>query len=356
MEGVNKMNRLRGLHLVVLAVFMVSSIAMVPATVSAEGSASLSIAPTKTYTIEPGKSIKDTLVVRNIDPKLPLSLSLRPVDFTYNNDSGTPKLLLDPNEPQKTWSLKPFIKLPDHISIGPNSTQTINISISIPENQGAGSYYSAIVYSSGAPEGDVGNVGLSASGVTLVFVNIPGEVKEDLRLTKLGAYEQTKDGGEFRRLFFDKPKVIAYTLANNGNVTEAPDGSITLKNLFGKEINIQNINPNGSLALIGQTRTFTTCIKLKSETVNFGGARSQSTSCAEPNLEDLWPGFYKIELSAIYGQNGNLNKDLTGSSWFWYMPWWFIALLVAILMIVTYQAWKLKRYLDSRNRKAKFKK
>src|SRR5690606_22781153 len=145
--------------------------------VLAQSSASLSIAPKKNYTVEPGKTVNDTLVIRNLDTENTLDLSLRAVDFTFIDDSGAPKLMLAEDAPQTTWSLKPFLKIPKSVQIPPKSSKTLDMSISIPAKHGAGSYYSAIVYSTGAPDG--GNVGLSASGVTLVFTSVPGTVNED---------------------------------------------------------------------------------------------------------------------------------------------------------------------------------
>ena len=112
--------------------------------VSAE-SASLSITPKKNYVLEPGKSVKDKLTIRNPDKTDPLNLTLRVVDFTYTDDGGTPKLLLGEDIPQTTWSLKPFLTVPKTVTIQPGSSATLDISVAIPAGHGAGSYYSAIV-------------------------------------------------------------------------------------------------------------------------------------------------------------------------------------------------------------------
>ena len=259
------MNRLKAVALIACAtVLAVTSVIYFSPGLSAQ-SASLTLTTKKNYTIEPGKSINDTLVIRNNDKEDALDLTLRVVDFSYTDDSGAPKLMMAEDAPQTTWSLKPFMSVPESVSIEPGESRTLDMSIAIPANQGAGSYYSAIVYSSGSADG--GNVGLSASGVTLVFTTIPGEVNENLILEKIGAYRKanTPTGGEFAYFHTVMPETIAYRIKNEGNVAESPVGTITLKPLFGEEIPIQNINPAGSLALLEQTRTFTTCIKLKNE-------------------------------------------------------------------------------------------
>jgi hypothetical protein len=343
------MNRLKSTVLVVFAAVVALSVLFVPTgQVFAAESAALSIPPKKNYTVEAGKTVNDTLTIRNLDKKSSLNLSLKIVDFTFVDDGGAPKLMLADDAPQTTWSLKPFLKIPKETTIEPNSTKTIDMSISIPAGHGAGSYYSAIVYSSGGSDG--GHVGLNASGVTLAFVNIPGQTKEDLKLEKLGAYIPNKAGsGRYVYFNLEKPLNIGYTLKNAGNVTESPVGSIKLKPLFGKEIDITDINPNGSLALIGQSRTFTPCIKVKSEEVNLNGSRSQTATCTEP---DMWPGYYTVEFAAYYGQNGNNTQEITGRASFWYLPWWFILICMVVLAFVGYHIWKLVRFIKRKQGKA----
>lgn len=337
------MKRLKSLGLVAAAaIIAVGGFILTPKPASAEGSAALSITPRKNYTIEPGKSVNDTLTIRNLDRGQPLNLSLRVIDFTFTDDGGTPKLMLAEDAPQTVWSLKPFLSVPESVTIEPGASQTLDMQVAIPANHGAGDYYSAIVYSSSSPEG--GNVGLSASGVTLVFTKIPGEVDENLTLERLGAYDDVTR--QYLRFTASKPERIAYTVKNEGNVTQSPVGSITLRHLFGRETTINNINPSGSLALIDQTRTFTSCITLKSEEVDFNGSRTEATTCAEPNL---WPGFYRVELNAFYGHNGNDTQDLVGKGWFWYLPWWFVLVTLVVLAFVGYHVWRLVRFIRRRN-------
>lgn len=307
---------------------------------AAAGSAALSIVPKKNYFIEPGKSVKDTLVIRNLDGQEPLNLTLRVVDFTYTDDGGTPKLMLAEDAPQTTWSLKPYITLPKTITIAPKESTTVDMSVAMPAGHGAGSYYSAIVYSSDGSKG--GNVGLTASGVTLVFASVPGKVNEDLKLQDFGAYLPANGDKKARYTYFafQKPNTIAYTLKNSGNVTESPVGSITMTSMFGQKTNIDNINPNSSLALIGQTRTFTSCIKIKDEKVDFNGAQTKSVSCDSPNL---WPGFYKLKLDAFYGQNGNNTKEIVKEASFWYLPLWSIIVFVVLVAVIAFVIWRLVR-------------
>lgn len=354
------MKRFKSTALAVVAFAFVATGLLTGQSVSAQGSASLSIAPKKTYNIEPGKSVDDTLTIRNLDRDSDLNLTMRVIDFTYTGDGGTPKLFLDENTQQTTWSLKPYLSVPKTVTVPKSGSATVDISVAIPANRGAGSLYSAIIYSTGAPDG--GNVGLAASGVTLVFTNIPGKVNQDLRLQKLGAYRDAvldrdttvvKEAG-YVFLTNDEPKKIAYTLKNNGNVTEAPLGSITVKNLFfGQEYNIDKVNPSGSLALIGQARTFTSCLKLEKEEVRLQGVSSESNTCA---YAGLWPGLFSINLDLYYGQNGNITREIKGSATFWFMPLWFIVLLIVLLILIGLGIWRLTIIVRRKLGKGNFKK
>ena len=332
------MKRFKGIVLAAFAVLLAATYAL-PASVSAQ-SAALSIPPKKNYIVDPGDSLDDTLMIRNVDNVMPLQLYLRVIDFTYTDEGGTPKLMLDENAPQTTWSAKPFIGVPQSVEIPAGGNMSIPIQVNVPQNQGAGSFYSAIVYSTTAPDG--GNVGLAASGVTLAFISVPGKVTEDLKLTKLGAYDLTANESSdgYRFITGDEPKAIGYTLQNNGNVTASPVGSLTLKDIFGRETVISDINPNGSLALIGQTRTFTACIKIKEVDVNVSGSTAAGKTC---DNSGLWPGLYAVTADIFYGQNGNNTNEIVKTAYFWYLPLWFIVAVIIILLIIGYFIFKLVR-------------
>jgi hypothetical protein len=312
-------------------------------TADAYDSASLSIDPRKNYIINPGQTVTDKLIVGNLDPASGLSLTLRMIDFSFTDQSGTPKLYLAANAPQTSWSLKPYTTLPKNVQIGPGETKTLNYSITIPKNLGAGSYYSAILYESGTGTG--ANIGLGASGVTLVTV--PGTVNENMSLQKFGAYSSDDSGVTGSYVYFatTTPQMIAYVLKNSGDVAEAPAGSITLKNMFGKTVNsINKTNVNQDLALIGQTRLFATCIQSQqSEIIKLGGTVSsanEGNTCVTPHLT---PGLYTANLDVFYGQNGNETHEITGVAHFWYLPLWFIAIVLAILAVIIFAAWWLQR-------------
>ena len=325
------MKRFKGIVLAALAVLLVA--VYLPAPSASAQSSSLSIAPRKDYVLNAGQSVNDKLSIRNLDRVDSLDLYLQVVDFTFTDETGTPKLLLDQDADPTPWSLKNNISVPTTVSIPAGGTASINVGVKMQSNLGAGSYYSAIVYSTSAPSG--GNVGLAASGVTLAFVTVPGTVKEDLKLEKFGAYNPSSN--KYNLFAIDEPKVVAYTLKNNGNVFEAPVGTIKLRSMFGQEYNVSNVNPNKSLALIGQTRTFQSCIKLAAQQVDFQGEKTEANACVSPGL---WPGLYTASVDLFYGQNGNLTKEINETAYFWYLPIWFIIVFIVVVLAIAFYVWR----------------
>lgn len=320
---------------------------VMPASAATSGnSTGLSINPRKNLIVDPGQTVKDNLIVGNLSNQLPLSISLRVVDFTFYNNSGTPKLFLAQNAPQTAWSLKPFLNLPSTETIPAGGSIEVPYSVTVPKNQGAGSYYSAIVYS--ATSGKGGNLDLDASGVTLVFVNVPGTVHEQLTLQKLGIYTQNSkvDTGSYTFINTSKPSQIGYTLLNGGNVAEAPAGSATITYMFGgKPINISSINVNSALALRGQSRLFQSCLNNEQQGISAVGTYNLENVCGPVSLK---PGMYTINLAAYYGQNGNPTQEVSGTAHFWYLPWWFIVTVVGVLLILAFAIWKIVRFVRRR--------
>jgi hypothetical protein len=190
------------------------------------------------------------------------------------------------------------------------------------------------MYQAGGANG--GNVALNASGVTLAFVSVPGTVKENMTLQKFGAYNSNDNGVTGGYVFIDvreQPKMIAYALKNEGNVFESPAGNVVIKDMFGHQVANVQTNPASSLALLGQTRLFASCIKTVQQTVQALGGTSKNTTCTDPHLK---PGRYTASLDVFYGQNGNQSHEITAVATFWYLPFWFLVLVVVVLGLIVW--------------------
>jgi hypothetical protein len=304
----------------------------------------LGITPRKDYVVKPDEKRDDTLFISNLSTAQSLRITMEALDFSPKDETGTPSLQLDPNASQTPWSLKPFLTFPKEVVIAPGKSANVPISIKIPGGQGAGSYYGAIRYSAENAETKQ-KVNIAASSVSLLFVTIPGQAKERLALEQFGAYKSDgAGGGVFKSLFVSEhPQNLAYRFKNEGNVAERPEGSIIIKNMFGKTaVTIERANPKSQLALIGQTRRIDLCMKSEKQTKTDAvtNQQSQETVCKNPGL---WPGRYTAEIMLVYGMNGSITQEVTGTASFWYLPWWFIISLIVVLLLIVLAIWTIHR-------------
>jgi hypothetical protein len=123
------MKHVKSLLLAAFAVVLATTYVIPAASASAASqtsSSALSIAPKKNYVIEPGKSVQDNLTITNLDETSPLDLTLRVIDFSYTDNGGTPKLMLDANAPQTTWSLRSYLKVPETVTVEPGQTTVLS--------------------------------------------------------------------------------------------------------------------------------------------------------------------------------------------------------------------------------------
>ncbi len=184
------------------------------------------------------------------------------------------------------------------------------------------------------------NVNLTSSSATLLFVRVPGEASDALRLKDFGAFtpDASGDNGNFGSLYIGSaPKYLAYRLGNTGNVAEQPTGSAVVKNVFGKQVRqFQDANPNKNTVLIDQTRRIDLCLNEQkiSRTDPASGRNIEELKCNDSKLK---PGRYTARLALVYGDSnsGSLSHDLGAVSTFWYLPLWFIAAVIITLLILT---------------------
>jgi len=307
--------------------------AMAPAVQAASNG--LGITPRKDYTIKPGQQVSDTLYLDNLSTSQALNVTLKVIDFTAADQTGTPILQLNPNAPIAPWSLKSFTSLPSTVTVPAGKSTNVPFTITIPTRQGPGSYYSAIEYVATGTGGQ-NQVNIAASSASLIFVTVPGKATENLQLVRFGAFVPNVDTqtSAFASWFFTSPpKSVAYILHNQGNVAEQPTGSIILRNTFGKQVReIDQLNPNSQLALIGQTRLFTVCTHAGQQQVKDAtGQMVAETVCENPKLT---PGHYTVQLTILYGINGNTTHQITATATFWYLPLWFVAVVLVGLVVI----------------------
>jgi hypothetical protein len=323
--GVNKkaktlLRSLSGLAVVVAS--LMASAVMVGAQ-----SNGLGVTPKETFTMNAGATASNSLFLANLNKTQPLNVHLNVVDFTYQDETGAAKLLQASDQPQTPWSLKPYITVPDNVTVPPGGSKQIPFTLKLPANIGAGTYYSAVEYTASTGSGSQ-QVTIAASSATLLFINVPGKATELLTMKSFGMYD-TK-ANKFKSMFHAQPSYFSYRLANSGNLAEAPAGSVVIKNMFGHLVaKVDNANPKSQIALIGQTRRFQGC----NPKSNAPEELPKDENCIPFNLK---PGFYSATIAIFYGQNGQPTREIGATTHFWYLPWTFIVEVLVVLALLVY--------------------
>lgn len=268
----------------------------------------LSISPTRTeLNITPGESEKIEISIRNITAG-PIVAKPFVNDFEADNETGEPKLYKDSNQ-RNSSSVHPFIKGLQDIPLAPGETKDLVYSVDIPNNAAPGAYYGALTYRAvpadqAAPES--GQVALTANVSSLVLIEVPGDITEQIQILSIKALKGDKAGS----IFTTEPNKIGITISNKGNSFAKPFGTVTVTDMFGKEAykyEVNNQTPRGNI-LPESTRVFKDEIK---------------------NIKR--PGRYSVVANISYGSGGVI---LIQKASFWYIPLWLLIGMILLLLTI----------------------
>lgn len=303
------MHYFRRLVAAATAVILISSTLPVMAQQAPSGSG-ISISPTTSdFTIARGQAQKLDITLKNITVGN-ITAQAYINDFTSDNHTGSPKIITDPNNKLPT-SIKDFVHGLNDVPLKKGEQKKLTVALQIPVNTTPGAYYGIIRFKAvpageSAPQG--GEVALSASVGTIVFITVPGTIKEQVQLTALHVYNGKHEG----TFFFRKPSDIGVEIKNLGNGLAKPFGTIELQDMFGKGVynyQLNNTTPRGNV-LPGSSRIFTDKVKNISK-----------------------PGRYTVQASVAYGSGSEV---LVIKKTFWYIPGWLLAIMLAVLALLIF--------------------
>ncbi|MCA9323678.1 hypothetical protein KC992_01095 [Candidatus Saccharibacteria bacterium] len=313
---------MKKMKLLIAALF--AAVSFTPLSVTAQQDpigSGLSISPTRTdLVVNEGTSADLDISVKNVTGGNIIAKAFIN-DFEPDGVSGEPRLITDSNV-KSASSIKDFIVGLEDITLGVDETKEVKMQIDIPVGAAPGAYYGVIRYQA-VPVDDQGQiteggqVALTASVGTIVLVEVPGNIKQQIEIKSLSAYLDDKKGS----LFTQKPTHIGIEIDNKGNGFARPFGKIYVKDMFGKEVlsyEMNNTNPRG-VVLPESTRVF------KDPVEGIGK-----------------PGRYTIYADVSYGNGGEVYSV---SSTFWYVPSWLIITgLVLLLAIVGLAVFLYRKY------------
>lgn len=296
--------------IVAAAVFLISgSIAFVAAQDVPSGNtpgSGLNITPTRTeLRIDPGKVDVVSISLKNVSGG-DIVARVFVNDFESDDTTGEPRLVTDPDR-QLPTTIRQFLVGLGDIDLKTGEQKNFDIPVQIPEGAAPGAYYGVIRYVAvpkAAIEPGAGQVSLTASVGSLVLIEVPGDIKEQIQARGIHIYNRDKEGS----IFTKNPTHVGVEVKNTGNTFSKPFGSVVIKNMFGKQIQAYELNnaiPKGNV-LPNSTRIFRDELKGVSAI-----------------------GRYTVSANVSYAAGGDV---LYVQKTFWILPLWFIILLVAVLI------------------------
>lgn len=293
---------------VLLAVFVLGGVSVFSQSSQEESGSGLSISPTRTpLTIRSGESGVIRLNLRNVTNS---PIIARPIinDFRSDNESDRPQLLTGENN--DVPSIRTFLSNLEDIRLNPGESKTFEIMASIPEDASPGGYYGIIRYAAvpeGADDTSTGQVvSLTASVATIVLIEVPGEIREQVQVREILTYRK----GVAAKFFSVKPEEAGVRVQNQGNGFVRPFGSVALTNPLGKETHrYELIDP-------GQPNT----------------VLPESARVFKKSLQGVsMPGRYVLTANISFNQGGEV---LTVRGSFWYMPIWATLLVLLVIVLI----------------------
>ena len=244
-----------------------------------------------------------TITPANLSLKLAKGATQATANFLVANSYGDPILLgfsfeADPGTVVKATALQNLSLATPQMSLeaGTSAMQTITLTDSQQLAPG-GQQLNLIVKQEAVGAGTVGVVPSIRLPLTVV--------KEDGAVARLSAGTLTSPG-----FSLGLPSAVTASLHNSGNTTAIPRGVITVTGAGGQVLQQGTVNIASAAVTPGQNMSFKTpLVKLS---------------------RALLPGVYHVEFS--YGLGGD-HPTQTVSAAFFYIAWWHIVALVAVVAL-----------------------
>jgi hypothetical protein len=254
------------------------------------------VPPSKEHSMNPGEITEGVLKFVN-DSDNPLTIQVMVRDYLVKDNRGTPEIL-PPNTLSNKYSASAWIAVyPSDFVIPPHKRQELNYYIQVPPDARPGGHYAAVMYQPTERIGVEGTgAGVETHVGTLFYIHVKGDIKESAQVLRFEAPGFKEYG----------PVSINTEILNSGDLHAKPVGTITVSNMFGQEVEKQDIETHN----IFPERTYL-------YNNDFGGK---------------WMfGRYTAKLSATYGLANNLT--LAASTSFIVFPW-KIAVVVALIIVI----------------------
>ncbi|MDA3840421.1 MAG: hypothetical protein PF572_04990 [Patescibacteria group bacterium] len=186
--------------------------------------------------MNPGERWLSTVkLVNNNKEKLVVYTDIK--DFRSSTEGGVELISNEESEGEgsKSGFLRQWMDIQDGpFEIAPYGSVEIPFEIEVPETAEPGGHYAAVLVGT-KPNEDIYGSGLSISSMisSLILVNISGDVIEEGKIREFST----------NKTYYKEPKVnFKLRFENTGNVHLQPKGNIVIKDMFGNEKDVIDIN------------------------------------------------------------------------------------------------------------------
>lgn len=276
--------------------------------INAQMESPLIVAPARqSFAADPGATERFAVRFYNtgIDP---ISGTFKVADFIVTDALGTPTFLEGPTVLSEKYAAASWVTLTQEKgTITPGGVVTLNATVKVPTNAAPGGKYFAVFFEPTTQTPDATETQQQkAASITvrlagLIYLRVNGAISEGASITRFSAQGFSEYG----------PVTVTAEVKNNGDYHITPQGTITVKDMFGKEVAKADI-PEANV-FPGSSRVITT------------------------KLGEKWMvGKFTADLNAVYGDTG---KELAATLSFWVFPWKLavvIALGIIILILIIY--------------------
>lgn len=191
--------------------------------------------PTFEITANPGDTIENTIKITNRSNR-ELKFVTDRRNFTAVGEEGQVGL----TEEETSFSLASWMRvLPVEGSVPANSTETFTFVIDVPLNAEPGGHFGSVVFKTGGEEAlDQPGATVAQEIASLVLVRIAGDVDEEADIVTFAPLNSFYEYG---------PVNLEMRIENTGNVHVRPQGTITITNMLGQEVDQFEIEPKNVL-------------------------------------------------------------------------------------------------------------
>ncbi len=257
-------------------------------------------------TVERGEAKSDYITVLNPSYEDGVEVEMTIEDMFPEGEEGR-VILSSPEEDLDIMAISRWITFePREFSLEPREQKNVRFTVDVPENANPGGHYAGLIAGSGEAEIEGTGVTLTQRIASLVLLTVPGEMVEDLSTVDLSTSQNYYEYG---------PVTFSSRFRNEGTVHLRPEATITVEDLFGREVAEIPVEPRNVLP----------------------DATRRVDSKWDENR--LWGIRYTATLNGVYGMDeAALNSEKVV---FWAFPWKYglAFFLIILFFIFTRKRW-----------------